>query len=350
MIEFSKIKELTLQGVKLKLLSISPKFTNQIKKATESDGTTIYNGGLGYIDGYRLSSSGELSIQSDTVTTGFIRCNSNSLIRLAGVTWEAAGGGNCYLSFYDSSFGLLGSINHYYSSDERTFVSTARGNVKIKTSSTDTAIISPTKQNNTLIFDHYTFKSDADKVAFFRINGVGKGADMMVSVDEEINLFQIWKGAATNWVKTAKDSDKTTIFNGGKGYIDGQRLSSSGSLKSQSNTVTTGFIKASKNNVVRMTGTQWNKSAGYNYFVMYDDNLNIIETINYDGTGNASTKGWSYSGKSKVNSNNTYVYVENGITRFQIVFNDSGLDYSWIRISAYGLGEDMVVTIDEEIK
>ena len=350
MIEFSKIKELTLQGVKLKLLSISPKFTNQIKRATESDGTTIYNGGLGYIDGYRLSSSGSLSSQANTVTTGFIKCNSSSLIRIAGVTWEPTGSGDCYLAFYDSSFTLLGSINYYYATDEGAFVSTVRGNVKFKTSSSTTAKISPTKQNGTLVFDQYTFKTDADKVAHFRINGFGKGSDMMVSINEEINLYQIWKGAVTNWVKTAKDSDKTTIFNGGKGYIDGQRLSSSGSLKSQSNTVATGFIKASKNNVVRMAGTQWDKTAGYNYFAMYDDNLNIIETINYDGGGNAATKGWSYSSKSKVNSNNTYVYVENGITRFQIVFSDSGLDYSWIRISAYGLGEDMVVTIDEEIE
>ena len=350
MIEFSKIKQLTLQGVKLKLLSISTKFTNQIKGAVDSDGETIYNGGLGYIDGYRLSSSGSLSSQVNTVTTGFIKCNSSSLIRLAGVTWKAPGSGNCYLVFYDSSFTLLGSVSHYYSSDEQAYVSTVRGNVKFKTTSSVTAIVSPTEQNSTLIFDHYTFKSDADKVAYFRINGVGVGANMIVSVNEEINLFQIWKGAVTNFVKTAKDSDKTTIFNGGKGYIDGQRLSSSGSLKSQSNTVTTGFIKASKNNVVRMAGTQWNQTAGYNYFAMYDDNLNIIETINYDGTGNAATKGWSYSSKSKVNSNNTYVYVENGITRFQIVFSDSALDYSWIRISAYGLGENMIVTIDEEIE
>lgn len=349
MIEFSKIKELTLQGVKLKLLSISPKFTNQIKRATESDGITIYNSGLGYIDEYRLSSNGSLSSQANTVTTGFIKCNSTSLIRLAGVTWKAPDYGSCYLAFYDSSFTLLGSINHYFADDYQAYISTVRGNVKFKTSSATNALVSPTEQNNVLIFDHYTFKSDADKVAYFRINGIGVGANMIVSVNEEINLFQIWKGPITNLVKTAKDSDKTTIFNGGKGYIDGQRLSSSGSLKSQGNTVTTGFIKASKDNVVRMAGTQWNKTAGYNYFAMYDDNLNIVETINYDGTGSAATLGWSYNSKAKVSSD-TRVYVENGITRFKIVFADSNINYSWIRISAYGAGADMIVTVDEEIE
>ena len=165
-----------------------------------------------------------------------------------------------------------------------------------------------------------------------------------------INGTQVWKAGYKNWVPISTEADKVTIYNGGLGYIEGYRLSSSGSLKEQKLTATTGFIKAAKNDVVRMAGTEWFKHNGYNYFIMYDENLNIVEAINIDGTGNAATHGWSYSQKALVNRSKTRVYDENGTTRFVVEFNDTNLNYAYIRISAYGEGEDMVVTVNEEIE
>lgn len=157
----------------------------------------------------------------------------------------------------------------------------------------------------------------------------------------------LWKSVYTNQVPISTDTDGS-IYQNGKGYIDGYRLSSSGSLKSQANTVATGFIKATKNDVVRMAGTKWNKAAGYNYFAMYDKNFTIIETINWDGTGDAATKGWSHNSKGRINADETRVYVENDITRFHIVMK-SGYEFAYVRISAYGSGEEMIVTVNEEI-
>lgn len=159
--------------------------------------------------------------------------------------------------------------------------------------------------------------------------------------------IQVWKNGYKNWVPVSTDTDGS-IYNGA-GYIDGYRLSSSGSLKIQDNTVTTGFIKATKNDVVRMAGTKWNECAGYNYFAIYDDNYNLIDTLNYDGYGDASTHGWSFGCSDyRVDEANTYVYVEDGITRFDIAMN-ANYDYAYIRISAYGSGEEMIITVNEEI-
>ena len=165
----------------------------------------------------------------------------------------------------------------------------------------------------------------------------------------ECNGELLWKGGHTNLVPTSIDTDGS-IYNG-CGYIEGYRLSSSGALKAQSNTVATGFIKASKNDVVRMAGTKWSKTAGYNYFAMYDANYNLLDTINWSGgsSGNGE-RGWDYaSTKAIIDSANTFVYVENDITRFAIAAK-SGMDYAYIRISAYGAGTDMIVTVNEEIE
>lgn len=161
-----------------------------------------------------------------------------------------------------------------------------------------------------------------------------------------------WKREPVNLVPTSIDTDGS-IYNG-TGYLEGYRLSSTGVLKVQTNTVTSGFIKATKNDVVRMAGTLWNKSAGYNYFSMYDENYNLMISINLDNpnTTHAQEYGWSYAnGPSNIIDNSkTFVYVENGITRFHIEMLNDSSDYAYIRISAYGSGTDMFITVNEEIE
>lgn len=160
----------------------------------------------------------------------------------------------------------------------------------------------------------------------------------------------LWKKGCTNLVPTSIDSDGS-IFNG-TGYIDGNRLSSSGALKAQDNTVTTGFIKATQNDVVRMAGTKWDVTPGYNYFAMYDANFNLIVTINRDksGGGYYNTHGWSYASNiNRLDFDNTTVAIENGVVTFKVSV-PAGYEYSYIRISANGTGADMIVTVNEEIE
>lgn len=162
-------------------------FINLVPMAIDTDGSRF--DGVGYRDGYRLSSSGSLSAQANTFTTGFIPVTASDVIRMAGVEWFFKSGYR-YLAFYDSGFALLGSINCYASSAAASgYTSTSRGIVTHKTTGkVGIAENHPTVDSNGVItFDQYGF-TDGSNVAYFRINGYGAGADAIVTVNEEITL------------------------------------------------------------------------------------------------------------------------------------------------------------------
>lgn len=60
-------------------------YTNQLPLATDTDRKTVYDGD-GYIDGYRLSSSGGISTQDGMSATGFIAATPGQTIRIKGAT------------------------------------------------------------------------------------------------------------------------------------------------------------------------------------------------------------------------------------------------------------------------
>lgn len=115
MIDFSKIKKLTVDGIDLKSLAINgiqvwksgPK--NWVPYSTESDGVTIYNGGLGYKDGYRVRSGGAEATHTGGRITGFIRVNPGDKIRCTGWNFDYASTGNA-VNYFDSTFGNLGQF------------------------------------------------------------------------------------------------------------------------------------------------------------------------------------------------------------------------------------------------
>ena len=152
-------------------------YINRVPRSIDTDGS-IYQG-KGYIDGYRLSSSGGLSAQANTATTGFIAATASDVIRMAGAAWQCPGG-FCYLAFYDAAFALLGSMSCTGEGDESTGY--ARGIVKFKNDS----VKLPTIQNGVTTFDNHTF-TDGSKIAYIRVNGYGSGADMIVTLNEEIS-------------------------------------------------------------------------------------------------------------------------------------------------------------------
>lgn len=166
-------------------------YTNLVPTSTTNTGA-IFNG-TGYQDGYRLSSSGGLSSATGGCVTGFIPCKSTDLIRMAGVSWFW-NNNFCYLAFYDAAFSLLGSLNVYASSSTASgYISTVRGIVthkKITQDGTTNSDNHPSESNGVYTFDQYGFNSTANaaKVAYFRINGYGSGANMIVTVNEEIDL------------------------------------------------------------------------------------------------------------------------------------------------------------------
>lgn len=85
---FSGLKELTIDGVGLVKLTINgvlawkKGYKNWVPFSTEEDGVTIYNGGKGYKDGYRVRSGGAEGATSVGVCVGFIPAKAGDVVRV----------------------------------------------------------------------------------------------------------------------------------------------------------------------------------------------------------------------------------------------------------------------------
>lgn len=181
--DFSQFPRLEIGGKRVKkitrksdgLVLWEAGYINMVPLSINSDGT-IYNG-TGYQDGYRLSSSGAAKTEPDSVVSGFIPVSSGDVIRLAGVKFSS-GYKWCYVDFYDESFNFVCGGG---------------------TQDTDTGVLTNFYPNNTF-FNQYASvdctKEDSayafavslltEDIKYFRLNGVGNGANMIVTVNEEI--------------------------------------------------------------------------------------------------------------------------------------------------------------------
>mgnify|MGYP003300084701 CR=1 FL=1 len=140
-----------------------------------------------------------------------------------------------------------------------------------------------------------------------------------------------------------------TIYNNKLGYREGYRLSSSGVEKVQEGAVNTGFIPAKRGQSIQMSGAEWGTSVneGYSYIIFYDKDFNKIYTVNkyQQSTVNNNISNVSPSTVDKTASS---IITENGVTTFNIVTTDNK-EYSYIRISATGKGQDLVVAVGQNI-
>ena len=166
-----------------------------------------------------------------------------------------------------------------------------------------------------------------------------------------INGIQIWS-AIKNWVKYAVDTDGS-IFNG-TGYIENRRLSSSGGLSSsaQNGSVTTGFIPwYGDTTVLRLKGVEWINArpnyGGHFYIIFYDANKKNRAGDN-DRLESPQT-GASHILTMTRDANGVETFIFNkdyGTTNTLLQWVRSA---KFIRITAYGKGADMIVTLNEEI-
>lgn len=134
-----------------------------------------------------------------------------------------------------------------------------------------------------------------------------------------------------NQIPYSIDTDKS-IFNG-KGYVDSTRLSSSGATKTASNCITTGYIKAKSNDIIRISGVTWKAvQSGVNYVCCYDSNFNFVCAVNSNGYYGGGTVGGD--------SNVATVTLLDDIT------------IAYVRVSIHHQDVDastLIVTVNEEI-
>lgn len=157
-------------------------YTNLVPTSTDNDGS-VYNG-TGYKDNARLSSSGGVSgsAQDGSVVTGFIPYIKDAIIRMKGAEWLGMSaehsGHHYYLSFYDSSKTLVNQ--GYVSSESYSDGSFGPWATYDATTGVTTFDFSGASSATT------GFLVRIKDAAYFRINAYGKGADLIVTVNEEI--------------------------------------------------------------------------------------------------------------------------------------------------------------------
>lgn len=147
---------------------------NLVPASTDTDGS-IYNG-KGYKDNARLSSSGSVSgsAQAGSVVTGFMPYTSLGVVRIKGATWAglSTSVGHFYIHAYDASKAFLGGV-------------AASDTIASTIASYDDATGVTTFDFNALA-DGYAIKDRFSKASYIRINARGAGADLIVTVNEEI--------------------------------------------------------------------------------------------------------------------------------------------------------------------
>lgn len=136
------------------------KYTNQVPISTDENGD-IYNE-TGYLNGYRLNSSGTFTEQVGSVVTGFIPAINTDTIRIKGVLFTKYSEYQIYsyVAMFDENKNKISSENKDYASSYT---------ITDEDDGTTTIVIK--KQPTT---------------AYVRISAVGSGKNMIVIVNEEI--------------------------------------------------------------------------------------------------------------------------------------------------------------------
>lgn len=190
MIDFSKVQKLVIpEGVVTKIVAAGKTlwqaitFINQVPISTDTDGS-IFNG-VGYKENVRLSSSGGISssAQNGSVTTGFIPWyGDTTYLRMKGVEWLSAyASGHYYIIPYDANKKPMGGGGQYLSSAEYSGGSMTH----IVTVTRDANGVETVKFSETYGTTN-TYLQAFRNAKYIRITAHGKGADMIVTINEEI--------------------------------------------------------------------------------------------------------------------------------------------------------------------
>lgn len=178
----SPLKELSISGISLKSLSIGGvlvwekvSFVNQVLISVDLDGKTIFNG-TGYQNNMRVRSGGALGSYTGFVATGLIPVKAGDVIRFTGVNFAYAEAGNAI------NFGYL-SNGAYTSIGAHTTQPAAYG-IYLESGKTNSDNI-PSKESTSIW--KLTVPND-NSIKYFRMSGMGIGADLIVTVNEELIL------------------------------------------------------------------------------------------------------------------------------------------------------------------
>lgn len=327
--DFSKVKSITIPEGKVKsitcggvvLWKVPENKKNWVLYSTEADGKTIYNGGKGYKDGYRVRSAGAEAEQFFTTITGYIPYRKGDKMYI----YPPFRGENTSntVNFYNDEFACLGQT-------------TDSGNLH----GICTAAFRPTVINGVSVLDlSAATVSGVNDIAYVRIGNligrgetgqspISSGAEMVITMDQQ---------PYRNWLPLSTDADGNdfvgTNAGGGDGYESGYRIApSNGEQFAASGIFCSGFMPIkSINDQIRVKNITLSGTATYNAIVLYDSSKSRIFGSAFEKSGYAWAK------------------LEGDTWRFIINQMTGNTSVAFFRFSCGGITDKTIVTVNEEI-
>ncbi len=138
----------------------------------------------------------------------------------------------------------------------------------------------------------------------------------------------------TNLVPTSKTS--SGVIHNTKGYTDGYKLNSQGEINYGLGYTHTGYMEVSYSDVIRVSGGTYDGTSG-NYLFVFDSGYNLLWVATLKGTDEAESG---------------IYYNNSGVIEFYPAQVQTGNleNMAYIRVSTVGVGSDLIVTRNEEIK
>lgn len=152
-------------------------YTNQVPISINADGT-IYNGGLGYKNGYRVRSGGAEAAQDTAICTGFIPFKAGDTLRIYPALGTNYNTTAC-INFSDGSFTNLGQSNQSGSDGVQYGICAGKQ-----------AYFVPTIIDGVSVLALDPAAPSASDIKYIRIthdkSDIGNGVNMIVTVNEKI--------------------------------------------------------------------------------------------------------------------------------------------------------------------
>lgn len=119
MIDFTGVKAITIPEGAVKQITRKSDgvvlwkagYKNWVRYSTEADGKTIYNGGLGYKNGYRIRSGGAEGALRCSAHTGFIPVKAGDVVRIGGLNFGSDYSHGSAMNVADSSRTNIGQFS-----------------------------------------------------------------------------------------------------------------------------------------------------------------------------------------------------------------------------------------------
>ncbi len=157
----------------------------------------------------------------------------------------------------------------------------------------------------------------------------------------------------TNAIPLSINSDSSP-YNGGQGWKTNTRLNSSGAEAELTNWEATGFIPITGTSKIYFKNIDWNSDgAGKDYLAIYDSSFAKIASEPFTNWVNTNGADLISSGKIQKDANGNITYLDvSGLETAN--FGGAGFDFgsrvAYFRLSACGITNDSIISIDNPIE